>query len=241
MAIPIRGRDYPQWNSVVLDQEYPRWNNLFDTVNFDDAGSLRRIFHAISTAQTFHPFNLGLVESVKLSDAETIAVRDFSYAFNRNHLCRDMVLHLILFSRHNDEDFTLEKEAKFYTEMLKKTNLSPVNQPNTYLQVRREFRRLAPDLEGLDEDKAAREISRWASWRINAVPVSTDSAKKNGDLGQKDGLVHAQGMDFNENDNGDVSAKDEEEADTIEAARILMSMSTQGIPDSSFVTSAPDV
>ncbi|RAL62053.1 hypothetical protein DID88_002540 [Monilinia fructigena] len=200
MAIPIRGKNYPQWNSAVLDQEYPRWNNLFDTVNFDDAGSLRRIFYAISTAQTFHPFNLDLIENVKLSDAETIAVRDFSYAFNRNHLCRDMVLHLILFSRHNDEDFTLEKEAKFYSEMLKKTNLGPANQPNTYLQVRREFRRLAPDLEGLDEDKAAKEISRWASWRINAIPGSTDSAKKNSSLEKNHASVHARCMDSNEND-----------------------------------------
>lgn len=213
MALPIRGRDYPQWNNAVLDQEYPRWNNLFDTVNFEDAASLRKIFYAISTAQTFHPFKLDLLESIKLSDNEMIAVRDFSYAFNRNHLCRDMILHLILFSRHNDQNFTLEKETKFYTEMLKKTDLSPVNQPNAYLQVRREFRRLAPDLEGLDEDKAANEISRWASWRVNSVPDSADSAIKNGNLVQNHGSVHARGMDLSEDDNGDASAKDEEETE----------------------------
>ncbi|KAA8566201.1 hypothetical protein EYC84_008802 [Monilinia fructicola] len=219
MALPIRGRDYPQWNNAVLDQEYPRWNNLFDTVNFEDAASLRKIFYAISTAQTFHPFKLDLLESIKLSDNEMIAVRDFS---------------------HNDQNFTLEKETKFYTEMLKKTDLSPVNQPNAYLQVRREFRRLAPDLEGLDEDKAANEISRWASWRVNSVPDSADSAIKNGNLVQNHGSVHARGMDLSEDDNGDASAKDEEETEMFQAARILMSMSTQGSVDSSFVTPAPD-
>ncbi|KAF7876680.1 hypothetical protein EAF04_001765 [Stromatinia cepivora] len=226
MARPILGQDYPRWNSPILDQEYPRWNNLFDTMNFDDTESLRKILQAASTAEKFHPFNLKLLEGTTLSDAEMIAVRDLSYAFNRNYLCRDMVRHLISFSRHDDKDFTLGKEAKFYTEILKNTELSPVRQPMIYLQVRREFCFRAPDLENLDEDEAVAEINRWASWGGHGLPDNTDAEKTNATQGQNDEPVNGENMDINMEDGNEVSQEEaEEEAEIFEVFHSAHSIS----------------
>ncbi|KAI9643254.1 hypothetical protein NHQ30_007870 [Ciborinia camelliae] len=240
MARPIPGQNYPRWHNPILDQEYPRWNNLFDTMDFDDVDSLRRILQTARTAEKFHPFNLKLIEGATLSDAEMIAVRDLSYAFNRNHLCRDMVRHIILFSRHDDQDFPLGREAKFYTEILKTVELSPVHEPKTYLQVRREFRRLAPDLEDLNENRAAEELNRWARWgvcrmseRIEIEIETTKATQK-----QDDGLVHGQGTNINVKDGKEViQGGDKEEADVIKAAKILVSMGTQRNVHGSVVTS----
>ncbi|QSZ33411.1 hypothetical protein DSL72_004979 [Monilinia vaccinii-corymbosi] len=138
-----------------------------------------------------------------------IAVRDFSYAFNRNHLCRDMILHLILFSRHDDPSFPLGKETKFYTEMLKTTHVSPVREPSTYLQLRREFRRLAPDLEDLDENKAVDEIRRWARLQAHGM-LNNMTFEENGTLSSKE-----------------ESGKEDVNAEVLEAAATLMSMSKQ--------------
>ncbi|ESZ97835.1 hypothetical protein SBOR_1780 [Sclerotinia borealis F-4128] len=237
MNRPVLGLDYARLNIPVLDQKYPRWNDLFDTMNFDDRGSLRRILQAARSAETFHPFNLKLTESATLSDAEMTAVRDLSYAFNRNHLCRDMVRHLMLFSRHDDEQFTLENEAKFYTEVLKKVDLSPVRQPKVYLQVRREFRRLAPDLDDLDENRAAAELDRWASWEIPRFCDNMEVDRRRATETQHDGVVHVQDTTKWKNDREVVRVENNEEAEIIESAKILMSMSMERGMESPVVTS----
>lgn len=197
MPRPIFGQNYPRSKIPVLDQEYPRWNNLFSTMNFDDKDSLRRIFQAAGMAENFHPFNLKLNPGTKLSDAEMTAVRDLSYTFIRNYLCRDMVRHLILFSRHDDQDFTLEKETRFYTKMLQNTKLNPISQPEVYLQVRREFCRLAPDLDDLDENEAKEELNRWASWGSHKI-WGNELSNAIGATGEKNNeLVYGQAAKVN--------------------------------------------
>ncbi|KAJ8063930.1 hypothetical protein OCU04_007779 [Sclerotinia nivalis] len=232
MARPILGQDYPLWNSPILDQEYPRWNNLFDTMNFDDRESFRKILQAASTAEKFHPFNLKLLEGTTLSDSEMIAVRDLSYAFNRNYLCRDVVRHLISFSRHDDKEFTLGKETKFYTEILKNTDLSPVRQPMIYLQVRREFCFRAPDLEDLDEGEAMAELNRWASWGLNGVPDNKDAEKTNATQGQNDKLVDVENRDISMEDGTEAArVKDEEEAEIFEVLHSTRSQNSHVYED----------
>ncbi|CAD6443109.1 d6c6f057-125f-4a8c-a7a4-615a0ab9c336 [Sclerotinia trifoliorum] len=223
MAPPIPGQNYPFWNSPILNQEYPRWNNLFDTINLNDQESLQRILQAANTAEKFHPFNLKLPANTTLNNAEIIALRDLSYAFNRNFLCRDIVRHLISLSRYDDGEFTLGREMKFYIEILKNCKLSPVRKPLVYLRVRREFCFCASDLGFFDEDEAKRELDRWESWGfdggwedmdVEGVHVTCDRNYRLGNGRNGDGSEVAR-------------AKDEEGAEIFEAAKILMSMRAQ--------------
>ncbi|KAM0143913.1 hypothetical protein ACHAP3_001179 [Botrytis cinerea] len=229
MAEPFPDLDYPRWNNPVLDQRYYRWNELFDTMNFDDDKSLGKILQAAAAAERFHPFNLKLIEGTDLNEFEMIGVRDLSYAFNRNLLCRDIVRHLILFSRYDDKIFTLGKATKICTDMLKITNLSPVCQPDIYLQVRREFCRLAPDLEDLDEDEAEAELDRWARWGYLETRKGTGTGIRQYTRGPDDESVFSESININVENNWEVSYQmNAAEAETFTAAKALVSMKAQG-------------
>ncbi|TGO47301.1 hypothetical protein BCON_0284g00030 [Botryotinia convoluta] len=237
MAQSFIGLDYPRWNNPVLDQKYSRWNKLFDTMNFDDDESLGKILQAAGAAERFHPFNLKLIEGTDLNEFEMLAVRDLSYAFNRNLLCRDIVRHLILFSRYDDKVFTLGKATKLCTDILKITNLSPVRQPDMYLQIRREFCRLAPDLENLDEDEAEAELDRWARWGHHETPVVTGLGIRQSAQGQDDDPASPESMNANVENGGEViSVRVAAEAEIFQAAKTLISMSTQGSANGLVVT-----
>ncbi|EDN95223.1 predicted protein [Sclerotinia sclerotiorum 1980 UF-70] len=95
MTCPIPSKNYPLWNNPILKQEYPRWNNLFNTIHLNNSESLRKILQAAHTAEKFHPFNLKLHANTILTNGEIIALRDFSYAFNRNFLGRDIIRYLV--------------------------------------------------------------------------------------------------------------------------------------------------
>ncbi|TGO31704.1 hypothetical protein BHYA_0428g00030 [Botrytis hyacinthi] len=232
--------EYPRWNNPVLDQRYFRWNKLFDTMDFDDDESLGKILQAAGAAERFHPFNLKLIEGTDLNEFEMVAVRDLSYAFNRNFLCRDIVRHLILFSRYEDKVFTLGKATKLCTDILKITKLSPVRQPDMYLQVRREFCRLAPDVENLDEDEAEAELDRWARWGHHETRVITGPRIRQAAQGGDDDSVSSESMNANVENSQEVSSvKNAAEAEIFEAAKALISMSTQESADGLIVTPVP--
>ncbi|KAF7928002.1 hypothetical protein EAE99_005379 [Botrytis elliptica] len=240
MAPPSLDLDYPRWNNSVLDQKYFRWNKLFDTMNFDDDESLGKILQAAGAAERFHPFNLKLIEGTDLNEFEMVAVRDLSYAFNRNFFCRDIVRHLILFSRYEDKVFTLGKATKLCTDILKITKLSPVRQPDMYLKIRREFCRLAPGLENLDEDEAEAELDRWARWRHHETRVVTGLGIRQSAQGQDDDPASPESMNANvENSREVTSVRNTTEAELLEAAKVLVSMSSQGIADGLVVTPVP--
>ncbi|KAF7943147.1 hypothetical protein EAE96_011089 [Botrytis aclada] len=240
MAQYFLGPDYPRWNNPVLDQKYFRWNRLFDTMNFDDDESLGKILQAAGAAERFHPFNLKLIEGNELNEFEMVAVRDLAYAFNRNFLCRDIVRHLILFFRYDDKVFSLGKATKLCTDMLKITNLSPVRQPDMYLQVRRDFCRLAPYLENLDEDEAEVEFHRWESWGHHETQVDPRLVIREFAQGQDEGSASPESMDANVENNQEVtSVRNAAQAEIFEAAKALVSMGTQESANDLVVTPAP--
>ncbi|TGO17649.1 hypothetical protein BPAE_0416g00030 [Botrytis paeoniae] len=240
MAQSFLDLGYPRWNNLVLDQKYSRSNKLFDTMDFDDDESLGKILQAAGAAERFHPFNLKLIEGNDLNEFEMLAVRDLSYAFNRNFLCRDIVRHLILFSRYDDKVFTLGKATKLCTDILKLTKLSPVRQPDMYLQIRREFCRLAPDLENLDEDEAKAELDRWASWGHYETQVNTGLGTGQSAQVQDDELLSPESMNANVENSGEVtSVKNAAKAEIFEAAKALISMSSQESADGLVVTPIP--
>ncbi|KAF7918751.1 uncharacterized protein EAE97_011846 [Botrytis byssoidea] len=240
MAPHFLHSEYPRWNNPVLDQRYYRWNRLFDTLDFDDDESLGKILQAAGAAERFHPFNLKLIEGTDLNEFEMVAVRDLSYAFNRNFLCRDIVRHLILFSRYEDKVFTLGNATKLCTDILKITKLSPVRQPEMYLQIRREFCRLAPDLENLDEDEAEAELDQWARWGHHEIQVITGLGIKKSAQGQDDDPLSLESMNTNfENSREVTSVRNKTEAEIFEAAKALISMSTRESADGLIVTPVP--
>ncbi|KAF7940088.1 uncharacterized protein EAE98_000215 [Botrytis deweyae] len=219
MAPPSLDLDYPRWNNSVLDQKYFRWNKLFDTMNFDDDESLGKILQAAGAAERFHPFNLKLIEGTNLNEFEMVAVRDLSY---------------------EDKVFTLGKATKLCTDILKITKLSPVRQPDMYLKIRREFCRLAPDLENLDEDEAEAELDRWARWRHHETRVVTGLGIRQSAQGQDDDPASPGSMNANvENSREVTSVRNTTEAELLEAAKVLVSMSSQGIADGLVVTPVP--
>ncbi|KAF7912519.1 uncharacterized protein EAF01_001540 [Botrytis porri] len=240
MAPPSLDPDYPRWNNPVLDQKYVRWNKLFDTMNFDDDESLGKILQAAGAAERFHPFNLKLIEGTDLNESEMVAVRDLSYAFNRNFFCRDIVRHLILFSRYEDKAFTLGKATKLCTDMLKITNLNPVRRPDMYLQIRRKFCQLAPYLENLDEDEAKAELDRWARWGHHETQIVTRLGIRQSAREQDDDSAPSKSMNANVDDSREVtSVKNAAEAEIFEAAKALISMSSQESADGLVVTPVP--
>ncbi|TGO67558.1 hypothetical protein BELL_0883g00030 [Botrytis elliptica] len=219
MAPPSLDLDYPRWNNSVLDQKYFRWNKLFDTMNFDDDESLGKILQAAGAAERFHPFNLKLIEGTDLNEFEMVAVRDLSY---------------------EDKVFTLGKATKLCTDILKITKLSPVRQPDMYLKIRREFCRLAPGLENLDEDEAEAELDRWARWRHHETRVVTGLGIRQSAQGQDDDPASPESMNANvENSREVTSVRNTTEAELLEAAKVLVSMSSQGIADGLVVTPVP--
>ncbi|THV48001.1 hypothetical protein BGAL_0274g00050 [Botrytis galanthina] len=212
---------YPRWNNPVLDQRYFRWNKLFDTMDFDDDESLGKILQAAGAAERFHPFNLKLIEGTNLNEFEMVAVRDLSY---------------------EDKIFTLGKATKLCTDILKITKLSPVRQPDMYLQIRREFCRLAPDLENFDENEAEAELDRWAKWGGHDTRVITGLRIRQAAQRGDDGSASSGRMNANVENSREVSCvKNAAEAEIFEAARALISMSTQEGADGLIVTPVPTI
>ncbi|KAF5876403.1 uncharacterized protein Bfra_002807 [Botrytis fragariae] len=219
MASPFLDLDYPRWNNPVLDQKYSRWNKLFDTMDFDDDESLGRILQAAGAAERFHPFNLKLIDGTDLNEFEMLTVRDLSY---------------------EDKVFTLGKATKLCADMLKITKLSPVRRPDMYLQIRRKFCRLAPYLENLDEDEAEAELDRWARWGHHERQVVTRLGIRQSAQGQYDDTASPESMNANVENSGEVtSVRNAAEAEIFEAAKALISMSSQESADGLVITPVP--